>query len=448
MKSQIKKIVMGNKTSEELFKTFWIDNGFKGVKADNGQTITVPVQRLLHQDNKEVLKQYKGMARKALTKQMTSSEVESHVPLVFDPEILAILKQNAPFKEAIATEGQQGYKAVYQRIDSRDDPIGFTSESEVVDLSGTSGKNIGFAKKETDMTIYVDLVDISDFTQSAAEHYMNVEDTVLGERLALYAQRVEKQMLYGDTSLDTKSGFIGDANGFDGLAKIYTDKGNSVDKSGTTDNFIKDIKGEIHQMLQDENVNINDLMVLTSWTFFDELSNELVPGNSRFSETATAADVGIRQLRISGVPVMASHNVGLQQAEEKVLSTSTGDNEVVVANDYTSVLEADDTVSIGGSDYTVSSVSYSSSDNETTITFNSVDSDLTGETATIDITGSDRDVFIVNTRAVRRRLLVPLSTVPLGRLGLSERTALFEYGAMIERTDGNWGRYLKAYGSA
>ena len=379
----IKNIVMGGHSHETLFKHFWENYGFKGVKNEEGTAVTVPVQRMLHTSNQEQLKRFKGMVAKDMhsisQKQMTATEVQDYTPLVFDPEILSILKDEAPFLEAIPQEGQQGYKAVYQRIDSRDAPIGYTSESDSIDLTGYSGKNIGFAKGETDMTIYVDKANISDFTQAAAEHYMNVQDTTLGQRIALYGQRKEKQILYGDTSQDTGTGFIGDANSFDGLAKIFTDQGNDKDKSGVSDNIVKDIRGEIHLMLQNENVSVRDLMVVTSYTMFDKITGELQPAQTRYSATETVADVGIQQLRIHGVPVLATHNVD-----------------------------------------------------------NHSDSGYTP--------GSETDVFIVNMRAVRFRSLVPLSSVPLARLGLSQATAIFEFGALIERSGGNWGRYLKNYG--
>ena len=367
-------MVFGNDTTEQLFNKYWAKHGFAGVKNDAGTTLTVPVQRMLNTKNQEALKKFKGITRK----QMTATEVEDHVPLIFDPEILSILKEEAPFLEMIPIEGQQGYKAVFNFINSRDAPLGFKSESDVIDLSGESGKDIGFDKGEVDMTIYVDIADISDFTQAAAEHYMDVADTTLGERVKLYAQRKEQQILYGDPSQNTASGWVGDASGYKGLATLYNDKSNAIDKSGKSDNFIKDIKKELAKIKQEENVNVNDLRIITSHTFFDVLSQELVPENVRFAATGTDANIGIQTLRIKGVPVLATHNVD---------------------------------------------------------TF--VDEGFT--------VGDEGDVFIVNMRAVRFRALVPFSTVPLARVGLSERTALFEFGALIERTNGNWGRHLKAY---
>jgi hypothetical protein len=377
--SMIRSIAMGSKSPEELFKQYWEAHGFQKVNSGDGSILTVPVQRMLHTSNKDLLKQNKGMVRRAIVKQMTAAQVATHTPLIFDPEILSILSQNAPFKERIAIEGQQGFKAVFNLINSRAAPLGFKAESAVLDLSGSSGSGIGFDKGEIDMRIYVDLVDISDFTQAAAEHYMNVADTTLGERVALYAQRSEQQMLYGDPTEDTQTGYLGDATGYAGLAKIFADAGNSVDKRGVSENFIQDIKREIHQLLQEaKNVNINDLLIVTSWSFFDVLANELVPAQTRLSAVSTEADIGIQTLRIQGVPVIATHNVATH-----------------------------------------------------------VDSGF--------VTGDEGDVFIVNTRATRFRSLVPFSTIPLGRLGLSERTALFEFGAMIERTKGAWGKHLKAY---
>lgn len=445
----IKNMVLGKqKDASEIFEQYWGKHGFKGVVNDAGVRVSMPVQRLLHNDNQEALKKFKGMTRKAIEKQMTSSEVSDSTPLVYDPEILSLFKDEAPFMEQVAQEGQQGYKAVFNRIDSRDEPLGFKSESDVVDLSGNSGKNIGFSKSEVDMAIYVDIADISDFTQAAAEHYMNVEDTTLGERVKLYARRKEQTMLYGNTSLDVKDGGIGDANGYNGLAKLFTDQSNDVDKSSKSADFVEDIRQELYSLKQSENVSMNDMLIVTSWDMFAKLSEDLAPGQTRLGPNQTSANVGIQELRISGVPVVPTHNVDKIQNTEIVASSSSTDNEVVVPNDYTQVLSADDTFDVGGTELTVASTSYSSANNQTTITVDALASDVEGETATIDIAGSRSDVFLVNLRATRFRSLVPFSTVPLGKLGLSERTALFEFGAMIERTNGNWGRYLKAYNAS
>lgn len=379
MAGELRATLMGDKTDKEIFSEIWEEQGFKGVRKEGGTVITAPMQRLLHDSNKDTLAKNKGMVKNAIVKQMTSTEVSGATPLVFDPEILNIEFMTAPFLEMLPQEGQQGYKAVYNRIDSRDDPIGFQAEGDVLDLSGYSGKDIGFTKGETDMKIYVDKANISDFSQAAAAHYMNVEDTTLGQRIALHAQWKEQMVFYGDTSQGTGSGWIGDSNGYDGMAKIFTDAGNVEDKSGVSSGeYVKDIRSEIYDLLQNQNIQATDLLIVTSYSMFDQLTRELVPAQTRYGATETTTDVGIQQLRINGVRVLATHNI----------------------KEYTD------------GDYNV---------------------------------GNEGDVFIVNTRAARFRALVPLSSVPLAKLGLSQATAIFEFGAFIDRAGGNWGKYLKNY---
>lgn len=446
-------MVLGKQNNaQDIYQEYWETQGFKS-RNEAGSKVSMPVQDLLSEENQEVLKEKKGMVRKAMAKQVSGTEakamdettVSGSTPLIFDPEILSILKQNAPLMDVVPMEGQQGFTAVHNRIDSRDEPIGFTSESDAIDLSDNSANDISFTKTETDMEIYVDLAEISDFTQAAADHYMNVEDTTLGERVALHAQRKEQQILYGDNSLDTKTGGLGDADSYDGLATKFNSAGNQIDKSGTSSSFIKDIKSEIHTMLQTENVTVNNLVIATSHEFFSVLEDEADFDNLRTDPSDRSVDVGLNTLLIKGVPVIPTHNVDLQQEDETVDSTDTGANEIVVPNDYTGVLSGDDTFDVDGTTFTVESTSYDSGNNQTTITVDSVSSGQTGNTATFDIAGDPGDVFIFSTRAVRFRALVPFSTVPLAKQGLAETTALFEFGALIEKSGGNFGRHLQAY---
>ena len=449
---RIKQVVMGSSSPEDLFKTYWEDNGFGKMNTGDGNVVSVPVQRRLNTKNASVVKQFTGTARKAIVAQvnktMNSSAVSASTPLIFDPEILSILFANAPILEQIPMEGQQGFKAVYNRVDSRSSPIGYSSESAVIDLSSSTAGDISFAKEEVDMKIYVDLVEISDFTQAAADHYMNVADTTLGERVALYAQRKEQQILYGDNSIGLDNGWFFDTNGFDGLKTIYTAASNNVDKSGVSTNVLDDIKSVILGVLQNENVNISDLRIACSWTMFDTLGTELAPGQTRLGPTQLEADIGIQTLRIQGVPVTPTHNIRLHQKVQAIIDADETAETIVVAGDWTSVLAADDTFPVDGANaetLTVASTSYSSGTGNTTITVDALTADVTGDNATFDLSGDDGDVFVWNVRATRYRSLVPFSTVPLAKLGLSETTALFEFGALVERSGGNWGRFLSAY---
>lgn len=454
------KQLTGNKTADQLFTENWEERGFPGSNNGDGSKTTAPVQKVLKSDS-DLAEKYAGITRKEMSKvakgemdskTMDIGEVDSNTPLVFDPEIISILKQNAPLLDVIPQEGQQGFSAVYNIISGRDDPIGFASESDAVDLTDNTPRDVDLQKNEVDMEIYVDKAEISDFTQAAAEHYMNVEDTTLGERVALHAQRKAQQILYGDPSLDTKDGYLGDTNGYDGLASKASDQGNQIDKSGTSSNFIKDIKSEIATLIQDENVIKGNLRVAVSEEFYEVLVNEAYSDVLRTSpgDSNDTINIGVGGLQIKGVPVVPTHNVDEHFASKTVQSTDTGANEIVVEDDYTGVLEADDTFDVVASDgstttFTVASVSYSSADDETTITVDSVSSDQTGDTAKISLKGDPGDVFIMSTRAVRFRSLVPFSTVPLAKTGLAEQVALYEFGALIDKSEGNFLRHLQAY---
>jgi len=58
------------------------------------------------------------------------------------------------------------------------------------------------------------------------------------------------------------------------------------------------------------------------------------------------------------------------------------------------------------------------------------------------------DVFIFDQRVFRRRQLSPLSTVPLGRVGLADKAAMFEYKTNIDKSHGAHVKYLQDYPTA
>lgn len=396
----LQKIVQRSGTPSEIFEESWKKQGFDPTTQDGGANTTAPVQRVIDTENpertekalqtikenrdgdlvfnKRAVKAASKLANPDSQKTMDIGEVDNFTPLVFDPEIVSILKQNAPVLDVIPEEGQEGFSAVYNIVDSREDPLGYISEADAVDLSNNTPNDIGFAKDEVDMELFVDKVNISDFTQEAAAHYMNVEDTTLGERVGLHAQRKAQQIFYGDPSQDTGTGYIGDAEGFKGLTAFASDAGNVIDKSGVSSDFVKDIKSVIRQMRQDENVNVNNLVIATSHEFFDILENEADFDNLRTDPSDQSVNVGLNQLSIGGVPVIPTHNV--------------------------------DSFTDGA--YTP---------------------------------GDPGDVFIMSTRTARFRTLMPMSMVPLAKTGLSESVALAEFGALIEKSQGNFVRHLQSY---
>lgn len=316
---------------------------------------------------------------------MDETAISTATPLVYDPEIIGILKANAPLVDRTQHEGQDGFEANYNRIDSRDSEIGFTSESDVLDLTDNTASDVSISRAQTDMEIWVDLVEISDFAAAAADFYMDVRDTTLGERVANHAQAKEQALLYADPAEANTDGGLGDSDAYKGIHTIIADNNSSnlIDKSTTdisgTDGLLRDVKDEIRSMLQgDNNVNPMDLEVWTSWSVFDHMENEMGV-RTRMGVNEQDADFGLDTIRINGVPVIPSHNVD----------------------------------------------SYSQSGYAP---------------------GDEGDVFIVNVgRSLRFRQLAPLSTVPLGRVGLGEQVAMFEFGAPILRAQGQFSKHLQAY---
>lgn len=385
---------LGLNDKEQTFRSIWKANNIPTIKKPYG-TVTVNRQRAFADE--EVRENFKGFASKHIGETlrqsrtgemhekaaMDESAVNAATPLVFDPDFISLIKEEAPLVERVPQEGQQGFSAEYVRIDSRDSAIGFTSESDILDLTNNNKAGIGFTRGSTDMEIWVDLVEISDFAAAGSEFFFDVRDTTLGERVANAMQAKEKAMLYGNynDSADSGTGGFNDANAYDGFAEIIRDAGNEVDKSSTdisgTDGLVKDIKAEIKTMLQStDRVNKSDLEIWTSHTLFDTLENE-AEVKRVVNNNENSIDFGYETFRVSGVNVYASHNV-----DQHTDSTSAGD---------------------------------------------------------------EGDVFIMNRREMRDRALMPLSTVPLARLGFGELVAMGEFSAPIMRGAGNLSRYLKAY---
>ena len=385
---------LGLTDKEKVFKSVWEANNFPTLNKGFGKMTT---NRQAAFADEEVRSNFEGFASKHLQKTlerqrnggvqkaaMDQPAVDQATPLVFDPDFISILKEEAPLVERVPQEGQQGFSAEYIRIDQRDSAIGFTGETDILDLTDNNKSGIGSSRGSTDMEIWVDLVEISDFAAAGSDFFFDVRDTTLGERVANHAQAKERAMLYGgfnDTGPTATGDFL-DSNAYDGFAEIIRDAGNEISKSTTdisgTDGLVKDIKAEIKDMVQsNKRVNKSDLEIWTSYTLGDVLENEAEVKRVHNTD-ANSIDYGFDSFRVSGVPVFESHNV----------TEHTDDG-----NDI----------------------------------------------------GDEGDVFIMNRREMRDRALMPLSTVPLARLGFGELVAMGEFSAPILRGNGNLSRYLSGY---
>lgn len=392
----ITKRVLGlSEGSDKLYDKIWKEHGFETTKNEDEIKVTSPVQKRFDSSSKEgrkEIEEFKGFAKDKIAKvqeegkeksgTMDRTRAEDHVPLVFDPDILALLVENAPILNVVPEEGQEGYKAVYNYINERDDPIGFLSESDSFNLTDEN-RGINMERGEKEMKIWTDVVRISDFSQAAGEHYFDLEETTLGQRVAQHAQSKEVNMLYGDPSQEVNDGGAGDEEGYEGLATIYEDAGNAEDKSDYTGEVIKDVKREIRELEQSEkNVNRQDLNIMSSYTMHDKMENEMDDGSRRHNTNADTLNFGVENLAISGVPITPTHNIREHEFEE-----------------------GEETWNVG----------------------------------------SEGDVFVVNTLAARFRSLVPLTTIPLAKVGLADQAAMFEFGTLIDRADGEFGKYLYDY---
>jgi hypothetical protein len=317
---------------------------------------------------------------------------EDATPLVFDAEILQLLKQNAPFAFGRLTRrGQEGHQVVFNNVSARDSPAGYGTEGDTANLQDLN-KDLTLDTSKIDLAKYMDAAAVTDFSAEASAHYMNIADLAVGARMAEYAQLHEQTVLYGEPSLATnaadldagETGGPGDPNAFKGLANVYTEDSTSI-----SSNVGEYIKSEIRDLLQsDFAVNPANLEVWCSWALFDELENELRGDHGRFAIDVDSLnlDWGNYELEAGGVPIVPGHNIDTHTYNDP-----------------------------GGTDYSV---------------------------------GDVNDVFIVNTATAEYRELLPMTTIPLATRGASDEVGMVEFGTLIERSGSDDGSGAMADNSA
>jgi len=305
-------------------------------------------------------------------------------PVEVDPGIIQTLRTRAPLVDRVNTQAQAGFTAQYNTIDSRSDPIGMVGESTAVDLSGETPQGFGLSTETEDMKIYVDLVEISDFTQRAEDtlNYMDVTETTVGQRTIEHALFKNRQLYYGDPSVGSGNGDIEDGDAYDGLVSMADGASSSyvIDKSGTSSGFLEDLKSELTTTVENTGLTYDAAKIAVSPTMFDALENEAnaVVRLDGYDETL---NFGGRSIQIKGVEVFEDPNIRNYSALSSTL-TAGGDN---------------------------------------------------------------GDVFLYDSRYFQFRQLAPFSTVPLGRIGLGDRAAMFEYGTPISKSQGEHIRVFQSY---
>jgi len=336
--------------------------------------------------------------------EITQSVVQNATPIEVDPEIVNILTDAAPMLDLVTQEAQAGFTAQYNIVDDRNPPIGSVDESAALDLSTSSDGDFSLGTKTREMNIYVDRITLSDFTQRAEESlgYMDVEETTLGNRTAVYAKYTAGELLYGDPTVGASGnagvsvGSIQDNTASPGLARIAQDADsgnvgaadNVVSKTSTTSNFLEDIKAEITALVSDTGASYDDLVAVTSPEFFDAIENA--------QNTVVRLGGFDEDINFGGRGITLKQNVPLEEVR------AVGRSEH------------------GGYTY-----------------------DGTGGAGNFD--PDPGDVFIFDQSTYRHRQLAPLSTVPLGRRGLADEAAMFSYRTNIDKSHGAHVKYLQGY---
>lgn len=381
------------------------------------------------------------VSREALEEMEARNVIDSNVaerstPLVFDPEVLEKLKDAAPISFGRWNRrGQEGYEAVFNRIDQREPPIGRVPEAVARRLQDLA-RDFGLNRETEPMRIYVDTAEVGGFASAASAHYMDLEDLTVMARMAEYAQFDEQEMFYGRYELDgLDTSPTGGSDGeFDyeagggtvdaleggspvgayaarGLAEWFRladeaastvdelpDTDHYIDKSAVSEDIAEDIKAEVTDLLQGPYAtSITDLEIWGSFTMEDFLENEFVP-RARHDTNGLEIRFGGENLWIKQVvPFVATHNV---------------DEHTYVAQD-----EDDDWRE-----------------------YDEADADYEDRTV-----GSEGDVFIVNTAVWEKRELAPLSSFPLAVRGDSDEIGMVAYDANVELSGGFFGKYLSGY---
>ena len=378
------KSAMGLNAPGAVYEHFWKSQGFAAKDRDLTQSVQGAMRDPATREKFTGFLQRAGKSAfgEMREKQVTSTTVASAIPLVFDPDVLDILRTDTPLLARLPIRGYSGDPVRVNPITARDAPVGFVSEAASLNLLAQSNE-FTITPLDYNNKIYADRVTIGDFAERvAAEGPINVRETALGARISEWAQRKEQAILYGDHAQAGNDGSPGDAQAYDGMI-VETQPANIINKAavnlGASDALLKDIKAEVKTLLQTVGVNKGDLEIWTSHTLFDELENELQV-RAVLDQNQNSANYGYEVIYISGIPVIASHNV---------------DQHTWCAGAYTP--------------------------------------------------GDEGDVFIVNTRASAFAALAPLFMVPLAKQGFADEAALGEYGTYIDRSGGRFGKYLQAY---
>lgn len=310
-------------------------------------------------------------------------------PVDVDPVITDVQRSAAPELEVVQTVSQPGFSFKYNTLNDRDDPIGFLSESEAAgDLeSQFTPQSFTLSDETLDMIRHVGLVKVSDFSQRAMESldYMDPRETALGQAVISHTLQKAKGFFYGDPTVGAGDQSVEDGDAFGGLARKATDGPTDAvkDKSAVSSGFLEDLLEELTDLVNNSGMTWDRAHFLVSPFFYNAIYEEVTP-----------------TIRLDGYDADVEYGPqGIQ------LSTEMGSAPITPApniREYTG---------------------------------------LTG----VGSNASNGDVFLIDELAVQFRQLAPVSTVPLGRTGLADRVALFEFYQLVDKSQGEHLRWLQNY---
>lgn len=312
--------------------------------------------------------------------------VKAASPVEVDPMIVDIQRSNAPILDIIPAVAQPGFTAQYNIFDGRTLNDFFVTEADAADLTDNTGSEFSITTTTTDMKIMATLLNVSDFSQRAEEtlDYMNLMDTTVGQVMKEYFLVKAKAFLYGDPN-GGGTGEHEDSNGFEGLASFASTGSNVVDKTAVSGGFLEDMLDYLTDQVTSSGLTFGRARFLVSPQFYNQIYDEVTPV-VRIDGYDADVEYGPQGLAIGhergSVPITPVDNIRDYQSE----SSGVGSN------------------------------------------------------------STNGDVFLIDEDSIQYRQLAPTSTVPLGRLGLADRAALFEYGTLIDKSQGNHTHRLR-YGA-
>ena len=320
-----------------------------------------------------------------------SQGLVSATPILIDPDLINTVRDAAPELDWVDVVAQAGFTASYNIISDREDPShGWSTESEVRDVSGSEGSAFTLSNDEEDMKIWLDVLDVSDFASRAMSslNFMDLENTSIQVRTQEWSVNEGEMVLYGNPDGGLSDGLAHDSEAPKGLYKWAddADTGYTIDRSGVDLSgdkaLYKDIKSYIRGIVKETAATPANLGIITSPDVFDSLENE-ANVNVRLDSFDGSLNFGrqarVNTLSIAGVPVLPSPQVR---------------------------------------DHAYGSGEYD---------------------------GNIGDVFIFERGRFQRRALAPLSSTTFGQLGLANRIGLFQYEATVDVTHGEHVRVLEDY---